>query len=162
MFAVANKESLYLLDFVDRLGLKHRMEMICADVQVVSGGNPVTAYIRKEMKDYFQGHLRKFQAPLYMHGTEFQKMVWSELMKVPYGDTRSYLEQARAISKPTSFRAVANANAANNICIIIPCHRIINSNGELGGYGGGVVRKQWLLDHEKAASEPHTCILPVK
>jgi O-6-methylguanine DNA methyltransferase len=83
-----------------------------------------------------------------MHGSPFQKLVWNELLNIPYGETRSYLEEANAIGKPTSYRAVANANGANKLAIIIPCHRIINNNGEIGGYGGGIARKKWLLEHE--------------
>lgn len=76
-------------------------------------------------------------------------MVWQELINIPYGETRSYLNQAKALGKPTSYRAVANANGMNQLAIIVPCHRIINSNGELGGYGGGLHRKEWLIEHER-------------
>ena len=82
-------------------------------------------------------------------GSDFQKSVWAALRKIPPGETRSYLDTAKAVGKPTAFRAVANANGANQLAIIIPCHRVINNNGELGGYGGGISRKQWLIDHEK-------------
>ena len=85
-------------------------------------------------------------------GSTFQEIVWEELMCIPYGQTRSYSDQAKAIRKQKAYRAVANANGANKLAIIIPCHRIINSNGDLGGYGGGVNRKKWLIDFEKQKS----------
>ena len=86
----------------------------------------------------------------FSEGWQFgKKMAWQELMNIPYGETKSYLAQAEAIGKSTSYRAVANANGANQLAIIIPCHRIINSNGDLGGYGGGIIRKQWLINMEK-------------
>lgn len=85
-------------------------------------------------------------------GSPFQKLVWEELISIPYGQTRTYAEQAAAIGKYKAYRAVANANGANQIAIVIPCHRIINSNGDIGGYGGGITRKQWLINHEKQRS----------
>jgi AraC family transcriptional regulator of adaptative response/methylated-DNA-[protein]-cysteine methyltransferase len=87
-----------------------------------------------------------------MIGSDFQKSAWQALIQVPYGQTRSYLEQASIIGKPKAFRAVANANGANQIAIVVPCHRIINTGGELGGYGGGLQRKSWLINHEKTFS----------
>ena len=83
-----------------------------------------------------------------MFGSDFQQKVWQALLKIPYGETRSYAAQAAAMGFPKATRAVANANGANQLAIVIPCHRIINSNGALGGYGGGVARKEWLLQHE--------------
>ena len=86
---------------------------------------------------------------MFLLGSPFQKQVWEELKKIPSGETRAYLAIAKAVGRPTACRAVANANGANQLAIIIPCHRVINTNGELGGYGGGIARKQWLLDLEK-------------
>jgi len=77
------------------------------------------------------------------------KLVWAQLMRTPYGQTRTYAKQSETIGQSIAYRAVANANGANQIAIVIPCHCIINSNGNLGGYGGGIMRKQWLIDHEK-------------
>jgi AraC family transcriptional regulator of adaptative response/methylated-DNA-[protein]-cysteine methyltransferase len=90
--------------------------------------------------------------PLVTPGTEFQQAVWKELMNIPYGSTRSYHEQSVAMGNPGSIRAVANANGMNRISIIIPCHRVIGSDGHLTGYGGGLKRKKWLLEHEKKYS----------
>lgn len=85
-----------------------------------------------------------------MLGSPFQTEVWSRLLQIPTGHTSSYGEIAATMGKPTAYRAVAQANGANQLAIVIPCHRVINANGELGGYGGGLSRKQWLLNHERA------------
>jgi len=105
--------------------------------------------IEEEIKAYFVGNLKKFNTPIHMLGSPFQKMAWDALTLIPYGETRSYAEQAQTLGKPTAYRAVANANGANSLCIIVPCHRIITSSGELGGYGGGIARKKWLIEHEQ-------------
>ena len=105
--------------------------------------------IEKELKQYFSSKLLEFKTPVHLIGSEFQKSVWQALQKIQIGKTCSYADQAKAIGKPTAFRAVANANGMNPLGIIIPCHRVINTNGELGGYGGGLARKEWLLKHER-------------
>ncbi len=109
--------------------------------------NPI-ASIKAELNSYFNGSSKEFKTPFHPLGSSFQNLFWSELMRIPYGQTRSYADQARAIGKQTAYRAVANANGANQIAIVIPCHHIINSNGNLGGYSGGVNRKKWLIWHE--------------
>jgi AraC family transcriptional regulator, regulatory protein of adaptative response / methylated-DNA-[protein]-cysteine methyltransferase len=116
------------------------------------GMNEHLAILINELDQYFKGSLRKFTVPLVTPGTDFQKTVWQQLLEIPYGTTRSYQDQANALNKPESIRAVANANGMNRISIVIPCHRVIGSNGSLTGYGGGLKRKQWLLDHEKRYS----------
>ena len=88
-------------------------------------------------------------------GSDFQKNVWRALQKIHHGKTHSYLRIAEKIKKPTAFRAVANANGANQLALIIPCNRVINANGDLGGYGGGISRKQWLIKHEKKMMRKH-------
>lgn len=103
----------------------------------------------QQLDEYFQGKRRKFEVPLMLRGTAFQKRVWAALRKVPFGRTLSYGGVARAIGRPYSGRAVGGANHRNPVAIIVPCHRIIGHNGRLTGYGGGLWRKQWLLDHEK-------------
>lgn len=102
----------------------------------------------EQLIQYFQGALRQFDIPLNQPGTPFQQEVWSELMRIPFGKTISYLELARRTGDTKATRAVANANGKNNIAIIIPCHRVIGSNRELTGYAGGLWRKKWLLEHE--------------
>ena len=103
---------------------------------------------RKQLEAYFTGELIEFDLPLAMRGTEFQKQVWQELQTIPYGVTISYGELAQRVGNPNSSRAVGAANGRNPISIIVPCHRVIGSNGKLTGYGGGMERKEWLLAHE--------------
>jgi len=100
------------------------------------------------LRDYFAGTLHAFDLPLAPRGTPFQLAVWNALLEVPWGETISYAELARRVGKPSAVRAVGAANGANPIPVIIPCHRVIGSNGSLTGYGGGIERKQWLLAHE--------------
>jgi methylated-DNA-[protein]-cysteine S-methyltransferase len=102
----------------------------------------------EQLIQYFQGERRVFELPIHQTGSEFQQEVWSELMTIPFGKTISYLELARKIGELKATRAVANANGKNNVAIIVPCHRVIGSNRELVGYGGGLWRKKWLLEHE--------------
>ena len=101
-----------------------------------------------QLDQYFLGQRKKFSVRLQLLGTEFQKKVWKELLKIPYGEMRSYLEIATAIGNKNAARAVGGANKKNKIAIIIPCHRIIGSNGKLTGYNSGLNRKKWLLAHE--------------
>lgn len=151
MIAIADDKLLYLLEFIDGRGIEREIKRLSAKTHssLVQGKSPILTQIKTELQQYFAGELREFKTPLHLSGSPFQTSVWQELMRIPYGITRSYGQQAAALSKPTAFRAVANANGANQLAIIIPCHRIINTNGKLGGYGGGIERKQWLLDHER-------------
>jgi len=108
--------------------------------------------LKLQLSEYFDGSRKEFSVPLVTSGTPFQISVWKELMKISDGTTRSYLEQSKALGKSESIRAVAHANGMNRIAVIIPCHRVIGSNGSLIGYGGGLDRKRWLLEHEKRYS----------
>jgi methylated-DNA-[protein]-cysteine S-methyltransferase len=118
-----------------------------------SDGAPACLHqARLQLDEYFQGKRRKFELSLMLRGTSFQKRVWTALRKVPFGRTLSYGGVARAIGSPYSGRAVGGANHRNPVAIIVPCHRIIGHNGRLTGYGGGLWRKQWLLDHERKVS----------
>ncbi|MBY0271936.1 MAG: trifunctional transcriptional activator/DNA repair protein Ada/methylated-DNA--[protein]-cysteine S-methyltransferase [Alphaproteobacteria bacterium] len=150
MIAIGDEEALYLLEFVDRRGLEREVERLRRRTRsaILPGITQPIRSIENELNQYFEGHLKEFETPLHLLGSPFQKRVWEELQKIPFGETRSYAELAATIGKPSAFRAVANANGANQFAIVIPCHRVINSNGELGGYGGGLPRKKWLLDHE--------------
>lgn len=105
--------------------------------------------LESQLDDYFAGARAEISVPLAPIGTQFQQRVWSGLLKIPCGETRSYASVARAIGHPAAVRAVANANGANRIAILIPCHRVIGSDGSLTGYGGGLDRKDWLLRHEQ-------------
>jgi methylated-DNA-[protein]-cysteine S-methyltransferase len=112
------------------------------------GMDAVLAQAVEELTDYFAGRRHDFDLPRSPIGTAFQRTVWDELVRVPCGETVSYGELARRIGRPTAVRAVARANATNPIGIVVPCHRVIGSNGTLTGYAGGLDRKQWLLIHE--------------
>ena len=103
----------------------------------------------KQLDEYFNGKRKEFHLELDPQGTDFQKMVWQQLQKISFGEVVSYGEIAGIIGKPTACRAVGNANGKNPIAIIIPCHRVVGSDGSLTGYGGGLWRKQWLIKHEK-------------
>jgi methylated-DNA-[protein]-cysteine S-methyltransferase len=103
----------------------------------------------QQIQEYFEGKRKEFNFKIISKGTDFQRTVWNELVKVPYGQTASYAELAMQIQNPKAVRAVANANRRNPISIVVPCHRIIGSNGSLTGYAGGLWRKEWLLNHEK-------------
>ncbi len=107
----------------------------------------------QQLDEYFNGSRTEFQLKLNPEGTDFQKRVWNELLNVSYGKTRSYLEQSKKLGDPKAIRAVASANGKNPIWIIIPCHRIIGSDGSLTGYAGGLWRKKWLLAHESPAQQ---------
>lgn len=154
MVAIADDEKLYLLEFVSRRGLEREVERLRKKTKaaIIPGNTKPIQSIEKEINLYFDGKLREFKTPIIVLGSPFQKRVWEELQKIPYGETRSYLDIAYAINHPKAFRAVALANGANQLAIIIPCHRVINNNGELGGYGGGITRKEWLLKNEKKYS----------
>jgi AraC family transcriptional regulator of adaptative response/methylated-DNA-[protein]-cysteine methyltransferase len=151
MIAIANEKVVYLLEFVERRGLEREVERLKQKTHatIIPGSAPPLCSIEKELSQYFEGKLTAFKTPFSFLGTPFQKKVWEELIKIPFGETRSYSNIGEAIGQPTSYRAVARANGANQLAIIIPCHRVINANGNLCGYGGGVGRKKWLLDHEK-------------
>jgi len=153
MMAVADEKALYLLEFVDRRGLEREVERLRKRTKsaIVPGVTEPIRSIERELAQYFEGTLTVFLTPLFWLGTPFQKSVWEQLIAIPPGETRSYQDIANALGKPTACRAVAQANGANQLAIVIPCHRVINASGELGGYGGGLTRKNWLLTHEKQA-----------
>lgn len=154
MIAGATDEGICLLEFSDRrmLPTEYKDLIRLLKTTVEDGENRHFKSLRKQLKEYFDGKRKVFDLPLVTPGTEFQKSVWKELQNIKFGSTRSYLDQSVALNRPDSVRAVANANGMNRISIIIPCHRVIGSDGHLTGYGGGVKRKKWLLDHEKKYS----------
>ncbi|MCP5509565.1 MAG: methylated-DNA--[protein]-cysteine S-methyltransferase [Chlamydiales bacterium] len=151
MIAIGNKQALYLLEFSARCNIKHEIEKLqtVSQASIISGKTDSIDSIRKELQQYFKGELSYFHTPLKMTGTSFQIQVWLRLKKIPFGTTCSYSDIAQEIQKPTSIRAVGGANAANQLAIVIPCHRVISSRGELTGYAGGLSKKQWLIDHER-------------
>ena len=151
MLAIASQQALYVLEFVDRRDLERKIEQLKIKTKsaIIPGRTCHIDSIEQELTLYFAGCLKRFKTPVHFVGSPFQQNVWNSLLTIPYGTTISYAQEARAIGKLSAHRAVANANGANQLAIIIPCHRIIQSNGSLGGYGAGIARKQWLLDHEK-------------
>ncbi len=154
MVAGATDEGVCLLEFHDRKILPSEYKDLARllETSFEEGDNTHLKTLRKELKEYFEGKRKEFTVPLLIPGRPFQQSVWKELQNIPYGTTRTYQEQATALRSPESVRAVANANGMNRIAIIIPCHRVIGSDGRLTGYGGGIHRKKWLLDHEKKYS----------
>lgn len=151
MLAIADESALYLLEFMTRKGLDREISNLHQrGFVIVPGISPLLQSIESELQAYFAGKLTEFKTPFRVFGTSFQQQVWQTLCTIPYGTTKSYAEQATIMGKPTAYRAVANANGTNQLAIIIPCHRIIASDGSLGGYGGGLAVKEWLLAHERA------------
>lgn len=151
LIAIANKSHLLLLEFVDRRGLEREVERLRHKTKsaIIPGRSKPIDLIEKELTKYFNCGKTQFHTPISLLGSDFQRKVWDELMKIPVGETRSYADIAKAIKQPSTFRAVARANGANQLAIIIPCHRVINSDGQIGGYGGGITQKTWLIEHEK-------------
>jgi AraC family transcriptional regulator of adaptative response/methylated-DNA-[protein]-cysteine methyltransferase len=151
MMAVADDEGISLLEFSDRRKLESELTQLRKHfgATILPGANHHLAALQEQLEEYFAGTRTSFDVPLVPQGTDFQHLVWKTLRTIPYGKTRSYKEQAALIGRPSAVRAVAGANGDNRIAIIIPCHRVIGTDGQLTGYGGGLWRKQWLLDHER-------------
>jgi len=155
MVAAAVDEGICLLEYTDpaRLGpqvagLKRRVAPV-----VIDGMHPHLARLQEELDAYFAGALKRFTVPLVVSGTPFEERVWDALTKIPYGHTRSYIDIARDLDSLEGQRAVGRANGLNRIAIVIPCHRVINKDGGLGGYGGGLWRKERLLDLERGPGQ---------
>lgn len=146
----ANSQGICMVEFTDRRMLEKQLHILqqrfhCA---IVPGKNQHIEQLKDELAKYFAGELAQFSVPLVYPGTPFEEKVWRTLLEIPYGETRSYQELSRAIGSPGADRAVGRANGMNRIAIAIPCHRVVNKNGKLGGYGGGLWRKQYLLNLE--------------
>ena len=118
--------------------------------EVEADDHPVLAAATAQLAEYFAGRRQEFDIPLDLTGTEFQRAAWSALANVPFGETRSYRQQAEAIGRPKAVRAIGAANGKNPVPIVLPCHRIVGSDGSLTGYGGGLPIKEYLLKHEQA------------
>ena len=152
----ATTQGVCLLEFSDPKRIEMQFETLrqrfaCA---IVPGTTPYLETLKEELACYFAGTLKQFSVPLVYHGTPFQEKVWAALRQIPYGETRSYEDIAQGISAPNACRAVGSANGLNRIAIVIPCHRVVNKSGELGGYGGGLWRKRILLDLEQTGKQP--------
>ncbi len=151
MFVGATDNGISLLEFTDRKMLETEFKDLqrLLKAKILIGENEHIIQAKKEIDEYFKGELRQFTVSLDTPGTSFQQSAWKALMGVQYGTTSTYLLQAKKINNPKAVRAVARANGMNRVSIIIPCHRIIGSDGSLTGYGGGLERKRWLIDFEK-------------
>ena len=154
MFACATKKGVSQLQFTNSKTPESMFKDLAKrlDAVILSEKNPFLIQIEEEILEYFDGTRKDFSIPLDIPGTEFQKAVWEMLKGIPYGETRSYKQQAHLLGKPEAIRAVASANGMNKVAIVIPCHRVIGADGSLTGYAGGLAKKRWLLDHEKKHS----------
>jgi AraC family transcriptional regulator, regulatory protein of adaptative response / methylated-DNA-[protein]-cysteine methyltransferase len=156
MLAIANDDGMALFDFIDRKGLERavrRLRTRCGTrgtpAVIVPGEHRHLTELQRQMTEYFAGARREFSLKLAVCGSDFEKRSWDFLRSIPFGQTRSYRDQAIALNQPKAIRAVGRANGMNYLGILIPCHRVIGANGDLTGYGGGLARKRWLLDHER-------------
>lgn len=148
----ATDDAIVLLEFASADQLSVQLERLRKQLDrtlVRTADHALLQRLCAQLDEYFAGARREFSVPLEAHGSPFQESVWSALRGIPYGETCSYAAVARALGDPKSTRAVGMANGLNPIAIVIPCHRVVNANGELGGYGGGRWRKQVLLDLER-------------
>jgi methylated-DNA-[protein]-cysteine S-methyltransferase len=156
LFLARTAKGLRYLEFMNRKSLKR---MIAAHAEANPGATWEPSLlelksITEQLESYFLGTLREFRVPLDPIGSEFQIKVWNALSRIPFAETRTYGEIAREVDQPKAARAVGLANHDNPIAIVVPCHRVIGANGSLTGYGGGVNRKRWLLEHEERHGRP--------
>jgi len=151
MLAVADDEGLRLLEFADRRATERELSILRKRLRtnIVPGEHPHLGSVRAQLADYFSGKNLEFDVPLAPVGSDFQMRAWKILRSIPIGETRSYSWMAKKLGDEGARRAVGRANGTNMICIVIPCHRVIRADGTLCGYGGGLWRKKWLLDHER-------------
>jgi AraC family transcriptional regulator of adaptative response/methylated-DNA-[protein]-cysteine methyltransferase len=158
MVAGATDEGVCLLEFTDRRMLEAQLQRLSRLLRqpMVPGEHRHLNALRDELASYFAGTLKDFTVPLIYRGTPFEERVWRELTRIPYGETISYAKLAARVDAPNGQRAVGRANGMNRIAIVIPCHRVVNADGKLGGYGGGLWRKNWLLNHERSTLGPRT------
>ena len=155
MLLSATDDGICLFDFEYRKSIdniKKRIESY-AGTAFTEGEHPHFELLKTQIAEYFVGTRMEFTIPLHLMGTPFQLSVWHALQQIPYGETRSYKKQAIQLGNEKAIRAVAGANGENGIAIIVPCHRVIGENGSLTGYGGGLPKKKWLLEHENKYSK---------
>jgi AraC family transcriptional regulator of adaptative response/methylated-DNA-[protein]-cysteine methyltransferase len=152
MVAGATAGGVCLLEYTDRRMIEAQFAAVGRSFKLpaVPGESRYLDELRVQLDEYFAARRREFTVPLVYPGSPFEQQVWSELLRIPYGETRSYEDLARATGRPGASRAVGRANGANRIAVVIPCHRVVNKNGDLGGYGGGLWRKRILLDLERS------------
>lgn len=150
MLAVSDERALVMLEFWERRGLVEAVEGLTRTAPVVPGRSAPIDSVERELSDYFAGRRGEFATPLALAGSAFQLRVWDELRRIAPGRTLSYLGLAQRLGDPRAVRAVAQANGANRLAVVVPCHRAIAADGGLTGYAAGVERKRWLLEHERA------------
>ena len=157
LVAGACRTGVCLLEFSDRRMLETQLDRVRTlfRAPVLPGRHELLTELDRELKAYFSGVSRRFDVPLSFPGTPFQTRVWEKLLEIPYGETRSYQDLATSVGDPKAVRAVGRANGQNRIAIVIPCHRVVNKSGALGGYGGGLRRKEFLLNLERKHSSPN-------
>ena len=158
MIAVSCKSKLHLLEFFQRKALPKELARLdrYAKGRLGLGRTDPGEQIKEELTAFFDGKCARFQTPLAYHGSDFSAAVWDALQEIPAGQTRSYAQLAQQIGRPSATRAVARANGANQIALVVPCHRVIGTDGSLTGYGGGLWRKQKLLEIERQYLPHHT------
>jgi AraC family transcriptional regulator of adaptative response/methylated-DNA-[protein]-cysteine methyltransferase len=150
MVAVCDATHLHLLEFADRRDLPKELRKLGGALgTIATGQTQITRNLHDQLGAYFATSLSNFSIPMVLHGTDFTKSVWTALLKLPFGTTTSYADLSIALGNPTATRAVARANGANQIAILIPCHRVIGADGSLTGYAGGLWRKRALLELER-------------
>ncbi len=151
MFICATDDGVCLLEFVDRKMLETEFNDLqkLLNAKIIAGENQHIKKTKIEIAEYFDGQRKNFDVKIQSPGTDFQNSVWECLRDIPYGETSTYQQQAKEIDRPKAVRAVASANGFNRISIIVPCHRVIGKDGKLAGYGGGIERKRWLIEHER-------------
>jgi AraC family transcriptional regulator of adaptative response/methylated-DNA-[protein]-cysteine methyltransferase len=151
MLAGVSEQGICLLEFVDRRMIETQINRLRRSLKCtfVPGDHKLLTQLSNELAEYFNGERKAFSVPLDLPGSQFTRRVWEALRKIPYGETRSYQDQANMIGMPAAVRAVARANGDNRVAIVIPCHRVIGADGTMKGYGGGIWRKRLLLDLEQ-------------
>lgn len=156
MLALCSPRGVCLLEFVGQRGVEREQRQVEAALGAAAqaGTSALVERLDAELQAYFNGDLQHFTTPVDWVGTPFQQAVWRTLLKIPYGDTWTYAQEAASMGRPTAVRAVAAANGRNKVSIVVPCHRVIGSDGTLTGYGGGLPRKQWLLELERTRKTP--------
>jgi len=155
MLAISSRDALFLLEFIDRPALPNEIEKLkqLTASEIIFGRTPLIDQVEQELAAYFAGEKHTFTTPLAEFGSVFTRKVWDALRAIPVGELRSYSSLAADIGQATASRAVARANGANQISILIPCHRVIGADGSLTGYGGGLWRKRWLIEHERRVAQ---------
>lgn len=149
MVVVSDIEYILMLEYADNTNMRSKLKSILRDAEIIEQKSEIIEDLEEELGLYFKNALKEFKTPIRMIGTEFQTKSWGELIKIPYGETISYKDQAIRLGDQNASRAVAGANGSNRVAIIVPCHRVIGSDGSLTGYDAGLERKKFLLELER-------------